>query len=454
MHKTAPFLQGSIFKHVITMSTTNAIGLFAIFLVDLVDIYFISLLNNSALTAAIGYASAILFFTSAICIGLSIANSALVAQALGQQRPQLARQYVSHLTLFAFLISMFTCLLLFIFSEQLLIALGAQGHVLVAANAYLRILLLSMPLFALTMQMSATLRALNGARDAMSVTLLVALLNALLDPLFIFVFDLDLVGAAYASWIARLLGLLLAVRYVFSKYRMLSLPKINDFYIDAKKIANIALPAMLTQLATPIGNLFVTYMVAQFGAGYIAGWAIIGRLIPVAFGLMFAISGAISPIISQNYGAGNITRLWQILNEALKLIGGYCLVISLLLSFGQEWLITLFNAQHEAAQVMRIFCQHIAISFIFTGITLVAMAFLNNLGYAKYATLLNIGKVTLGTMPFVALGAMHYGAAGILYGQALGNTVSAFVALILVHVIMRRTQRQLDTENVHQTSSS
>ena len=65
----AKFLQGSILKHVITMSATNAIGISALFMVDLVDIYFISLLDNPALVAAIGYATAILFFTTSISIG-------------------------------------------------------------------------------------------------------------------------------------------------------------------------------------------------------------------------------------------------------------------------------------------------------------------------------------------------------------------------------------------------
>jgi len=450
----AKFLNGSIFKHVITMSTTNAIGLLAIFIVDLVDIYFISLLQNSAYTAAIGYASAILFFCTAISLGFSTANSAIVAKCIGQQKHQQAPQHVTHLCLFALLFTTFFATLIWLAAPTLLAALGAQDEALTAATLYLRIIVPSLPILALSMQMGTTLRSLGDAKHAMYATLLGGIVNALLDPLFIFAFDMNLQGAAIASVCARFSTLLLGLFYLSFKYKMLIWPTFSGLYLDAKKIAKTAFPAILTQIATPLGNLYVTYEIAKFGSHYIAGWAIIGRVIPVAFGVMFAVSGAISPIISQNYGAVNFVRLRQTLNEALKFITGYCLVISLLLSFGQEMIISLFSAKGEAAEIIRIFCQHIAITFIFTGITFIAMAFLNNLGYARYATLLNLGKVTLGTMPFVTIGAIYYVAPGILYGQALGSIVFGFVALLLTRHIINRLEASHNVINDDQSSSS
>ena len=454
MQKHATFTEGSILKHVITMSATNALGLIAIFMVDLVDIYFISLLKNNALTAAIGYASAILFFCTAICIGLTIANNAIVGKSIGQNRHHQARQYITHISLFATLFTALVAALVWYFAPYLLSSLGAQGEALTAAILYLRIILPSLPILAFTMQMNATLRSLGDAKHAMYASILAGLVNALLDPIFIFVFAMDLQGAAIASVCARVSGLVLSLFYVLFKYKMLTWPTFKSLVSDAKRISNMAFPAMLTQIATPVGNLYVTYEVAKFGTEYIAGWAIIGRVIPVAFGAMFAVSGAISPIISQNFGAGLFSRLREIVSEALKLITGYCLVVSLLLSMGQEIIVNVFNAIQGTAEIIRIFCQHIAITFIFTGITFIAMAFLNNLGYAKYATYLNIGKVTLGTMPFVSLGAFYYAAPGILYGQALGNILFAFIALLLIHRIMRRFENCAHRKNSKQYSSS
>ncbi|WP_022940825.1 MATE family efflux transporter [Psychromonas hadalis] len=454
MQQPARFLQGSIFKHVITMSATNAIGLSAIFMVDLVDIYFISLLQNSAYTAAIGYASAIIFFTTAIGIGLTTANGAIVSKYIGQNKHENARQYVAHISIFALLLTTLIAAIIWVYAPHLLQAMGAKGEELKEAIIYLRIIVPSLPILALSMQMSATLRSLGDAKHAMYATLVAGIVNALLDPIFIFVLGMDLQGAAIASVLARFSALFVGIFYVVFKYKMITLPRFKLFSLDLKIISSIALPAMLTQIATPLGNIYVTYEVAQFGTEYIAGWAIIGRVIPVAFGMMFAVSGAIGPIIGQNHGALNFARVREVLIQSLKFITAYCLVIALLLSLGQEMIIKLFNAKNETAEIIRLFCHQISITFIFTGITFVAMAFLNNLGYAKYATLLNVAKMTLGTIPFVTVGAFYYGAAGILYGQALGSIVFGFVALFLTHKVMNSVENRHREENNDQSSTS
>ncbi|MCP4324252.1 MAG: MATE family efflux transporter [Psychromonas sp.] len=451
MQQQPRFLQGSIFKHVITMSATNAIGLSAIFLVDLVDIYFISLLENSAYTAAIGYASAIIFFTTAISIGLTTANSAIVSKYIGQNKRDSARFYVAHISLFALMLTTFIAILIWIYAPLLLSAIGARGEELSEAITYLRIIIPSLPILAVTMQMNATLRSIGDAKHAMYSTLLAAVVNACLDPLFIFLFAMDLQGAAVASVIARFSALLLSMFYVMYRYKMVSFAKLKNFSLDLKIISAIAFPAMLTQIATPLGNIYVTYEVAQFGTEYIAGWAIIGRVIPVAFGMMFAVSGAIGPIIGQNYGALNFSRVREALAQALKFITSYCIVIALLLSLSQESIVNLFSAKGETAEIIRLFCQQIAITFVFTGITFVAMAFLNNLGYAKYATLLNVAKMTLGTVPFVTIGALYYGAPGILYGQALGSILFGFVALYLMLRFMNQVEAKHNAENNDQS---
>ena len=88
------FVNGNIFRHIIVMSSTNAIGLTALFLVDLADLYFISLLGETELAAAVGYAGTIAFFTTSISIGLSIAMTALVSKAIGEQNKDKARRLV------------------------------------------------------------------------------------------------------------------------------------------------------------------------------------------------------------------------------------------------------------------------------------------------------------------------------------------------------------------------
>jgi hypothetical protein len=88
----AVFLRGNLFRHISVMSLTSSVGLMAVFLVDFVDMIFISMLGKEELAAAVGYAGAILFFTTSVGIGMAIAGGALVARALGADDADLARR--------------------------------------------------------------------------------------------------------------------------------------------------------------------------------------------------------------------------------------------------------------------------------------------------------------------------------------------------------------------------
>ena len=438
MPLTAKFTQGDISGHIIKMALTNVIGLSVFFIVDLVDIYFISLLNQPLLLSAIGYAAAILFFTTSITIAMMIANSVVVARMIGQQQYQQAKHAAMTCYLLTFIFSLLVSLLIFCNTNSLLTLLGAKGDELQAANDYLNITLFAFPIIALAMQITSTLRALGKAKLGMYCTVTAGVVNILLDPLMIFYFEWDLKGAAFASLIAKSAMLLLAAYYLLLKAKFITKIGFTAFKQQTKNILKVAIPVSLTQMATPLSQLYITYEIAKFGPSFVAGWAIISRLIPVVFMMLFAMPGAIGPIISQNLGATQFKRVRKTLNQSLNFIIKYVFVLALALSLLQEYLVTLFNAQDGAAIMIRFFCQYISISFIFVAMNLVAMSFLNNVGHPKIASTLNLAKMSLGTIPFVSIGAYYYGAQGILIGQALGSVIFAIIAITICYQILRK----------------
>ncbi|HIP76653.1 MAG TPA: MATE family efflux transporter [Psychromonas hadalis] len=444
----AKFLHGPILGHVLRMSATNAIGLSALFLVDLIDMFFISQLNDTGYTAAIGYASVLLFFGTSVSIAFIIVNSALVSKSIGQGDRVRAKQLVANISIYSVLLISLISIALWITAPFLLSAMGAKDKVLVEATQYLRIIVPATPIFAIAMQMGATLRSVGDAKHAMYTTVGGGLINAILDPILIFTFKMDLQGAAIASVVSRFTVLFIGLYYVHYQHKLLQKLDFSHFRSDFKQMSSIAFPAMLTQITTPLTNIYVTYEISQFGSNYVAGWVIVGRLIPVAFALVFAASGAIGPIIGQNYGAKQLSRVRETLLQTYKFVISYTLVVSLLLSLGQNYIIDAFNATHETAEFIRLFCHFIAPTFIFTGITFIVMAFLNNLGYAKYSTYLNLAKMLLGTFPFVTAGAFYYQAPGILYGQALRSIIFAIIGLLLANKILNNIEQENDSKGV------
>ena len=440
----AAFTQGSTMRHVVVMTATASIGLVSIFFVDALNLFYISLLGQQELAAAIGYAGTIMFFSISICIGISIATAALVGRAIGAGQADAARSIASVSLVYLLIISGLFALALYPFLADLLRALGAEGETLILAERFMQIVVPSIPLLGLGMSCGALLRAKGDPKRAMYVTLSGGVAALFLDPLLIFGFDLGLEGAAWAIVLVRCILVIVGLWGVQKVHNMLGPLYISDVINRCRPFMGIAVPAIATQLATPVGNAYVTQAIAEFGDDAVAGWAIVGRMIPVAFGTIFALSGSVGPILSQNYGARLFERVNSTLRDALIFTLIYCLAVWALLALLAPQLVTIFSAEGEAARLIYIFCYLVAASFLFNGALFVANSAFNNLGFPLLATLFNWGRATLGVVPFV-IAAKPYGATGVLVGWGLGGVLFGIFSVITAFVVIRRLPQRTDS---------
>ena len=412
------------------MSTTSAIGLVAVFIVDLINLFYISQLGQQSIAAAVGFAGVVGFFHTSLCIGLMIGITAVVARTVGVGRvadaKRLATSSLLLMVLLAALIGSGTAP----FLHPLLQALGATGETERLAVRYLSVTVHSLPLLGVGMACSTLMRSVGDARGAMNVTLGAALVTAVLDPILIFGLHMGLDGAAATAVISRSVMAAVSLRGVLRHGLLGPLGQISRTTLggDAKLLAGVAGPAVLTNLATPISAAFVTHSIAQFGASAVAGQAIIDRVTPVAFGLIYALSGAVGPILAQNLGAGQFDRVRQGLRDSLKFMVMAVGTAWLVLALGQNALVWAFNAHGDAAHLIHMFCAWLAASFFFAGALFVANAAFNNLGKPLWSTGFNWARATLGTIPFAWWGA-QFGPVGVLAGAAFGTAIFGVLAM-------------------------
>lgn len=432
------FVTGPLLRHILVMAGTGAVGLMAIFISDLVNMVFLGLLKDEAVLAAVGYGSSILFLTTSIGIGLSIAATSLVSPALGAGRHQRARRLAVNAHLLTFLVSSVLAVLVFVLVSPLLAMLGASGRTLDLAARYLYILVPTTPLLATGMTAMSVLRSAGDARRSMNVTLGGAVINAILDPIFIFALGLGLEGAAISSAIARLAIMAIGLHGVVRVHDLMGRPRWRTLVADAPALAAIAVPAILTNIATPIANAYVTSAIAPFGDGAVAGWAIIGRIIPVAFGATYALSGSIGPVLGQNYGARSFDRMHETLTKALLVMVVFTAVAWLLLALLSRPVVWLFHSEGEAADLIILFCCWLAPLFVFLGAMFIANAAFNTLGHPHVSTVLNWGRATIGTIPFVLAGGALAGADGVLAGNMIGAIPFGILAVWLCYRLVAR----------------
>jgi putative MATE family efflux protein len=439
---TPVFVQGSTMRHVLVMTGTGAAGLIAIFIVDLVSLLYISWLNDPSMTAGVGIATVVMFFTVSINVGLMIPIGALVSRALGARRYDDARRLATSGTILMVAIGAAVSLMILPFLPQILGAMGAGGQTYQVAQSFLWIALPTNALMAGGMAFSTLLRAAGDAKRSMYATLSVAIVTVFLDPIAIFVLDLKSDGAALTINLARVAYLYVGYLYVTRAHKLLTKPSLQTVLGDARPFFAIAVPAILTNLAAPAANAFFTSIMAQFGDQAIAASAIIDRVVPVSFAGVFALAGAIGPVLGQNWGARRYDRMKQTLKDSLTFMIVYVLGVWALLFLLQTPIVIAFNAPPLTAELVRFFCQLSGFIWFFVSLVFVANASFNNLGYPLLSTFFNWGRATLGMIPFAYFGAQIGGPKGALLGIGAGSIVFGIAAIITAFWTIRRLERQ------------
>lgn len=436
----ARFVTGSTLRHVAVMAGTGAVGLVAVFAVDLLNLLYISLLGQQPVAAAVGFAGTVGFFQVSVSIGLTIGLGAAVSTQIGAGRLNEARRVATSGLIVVVLATALVAGVTVAALGPILDLLAAQGETRALAARFLTITAVSVPLLAAGMCFAALLRSVGDAQGAMNVTLFAAFATAAIDPLLIFGLHLGLTGAAISTVLSRAMLALVGWHGAVRRHVMLGPFEPAAFAADARTVLAVSGPAVLSNLATPVGAAYVTRSMALFGPAAVAGQATIDRITPVAFGLVYALTGAVGPIVAQNLGAGRFDRVRSALRDSMLFAVLAVMAAWFLLWLSQDWLIAIFSAHGATAEIVHLFCTWTAGSFVFVGTLYVSNAAFNNLRRPLLSTAFNWSRATLGTIPFVTLG-VPYGPAGVMLGQAIGSVLFGAAAAAMAFRVAARLGR-------------
>ena len=432
------FVQGSLMRHVAVMSLAGSVGLAALFVVDLLNLLFIAMLGRPDLLAAVGYAGTVMFINSSFGIGMSIAASALVGRALGARDPALARRKGTTALILGVTGSAAFTAIVWASLAPILTFLGAQDAVHAEALSFLQIVVPSAPLVALAMMGGGIMRAHGAARRSILPTLTGAIAHGIFDPILIFWAGLDLTGAAMATVLSRVAMASMSIMMVRATMRGFHPPRLSELAADLRPMTGIALPAIITQMSTPIAMAIVTRLMATHGEAAMAGLAITARMTPVAFVVILSLNSSIGPIISQNLGAQLPERVRGTIRAGLVFSGIVTLVVSAILYLLRDPIADAFGATGITRELVLLFCGPISLLWYANAVIFVATAAFNNLDAPFTSTWTNWLRSTIGTWLPVWLLAELLGAPGVLWGQALSSVIFAILSWWLARRLLSR----------------
>ncbi len=442
--KSDSFVTGTIRRHVVKAISLNAINLLFIMCVEVVDVFFLSLLEEQAILAAAGFAGVIFFVISSVGFGISNVVSAETANAYAKTDKNNAIAAALPAGAIGFSIILVSVLILGVYHNNILLALGTDATSAFHASAYLHIIFPMIPIQYISFCSLAVLRALSDNRLAFRASCAGAIANLIFDPIFIFGLELGIKGAAIATGISYLVAMSFAIIYLKTDHKISLFLEYAEFRVKLKTAWHPVIAAVASSLATPIANAFVISSLAVYGQGVMSGVAVVGRLSPFLFSLVYAIPAAIGPIIGQNYGAKNIGRIKKTIEAIGSIIVLYIVLLWIALLFSKDLLIGLFSLSGDGAHVFEIFCYWVVPLTIFLGIMVTATTTLMNIGRHTAASITNISKATVGTVPFVYLGAQFYGVKGVYIFNTLGTGFIGLFALAFVYSAINQTVRQRD----------
>lgn len=435
-----------ILSLIIKFSIPAIIGMLVNALYNIVDRIFIGngVGSDGIAGAAIGFPIMLIMMAFNMLIGLG-ANS-LVAIRLGEQKKKEAEQIMGNAFVLLVALSLVITVLGLVFLDPLLKLFGASEAVLPYAKVYMRIILWGSVFQAIGMGMNNFIRSEGNPRMAMVTMLIGAILNTILDPLFIFVFNLGMAGAAYATVISMAVSAAWVLYHFIYGKSVLKL-HVKNFKLNPDVIVKIlaigAAPFMM-QFAASILNAIMNKSLSTYG-GDVAVSAMSAVMSITMLFLMpiFGINQGVQPIIGYNYGAQKYDRV----KEALKL-GIVAATIVVIFGFVitrlfPVQLISIFNAKDaeliafgsHALQVFLIFMPII-------GFQIVSSNYFQAVGKPVQAGLLSLSRQVLILIPAMLILPRFFGVEGVLYAGPLSDLVSSVITGLFLYFELKHLDKK------------
>ena len=430
---TARLTEGPIGRHLINMSVPVLFGITMMMAQGLIDTWFLGMVGDREL-AAFGFGFPILMIVTSVAIGLGAGTSSVVARAIGSGDLRRARRLASDSLLLSFLITFSICVVGILTIDPLFRLLGAPEDMLPMIRSFMTILYAGVPFVVVGMVGMASMRATGDTRLPSMLMVIAAILNVILDPIFIFGFGpiprMELDGAAMAALLARgvvFFGTLYLMRY---KLDMLSFRKPDpaEMRRSWNDILHVGIPAAGTNVIVPLGATLVTAMIARFGPEAVAGFGVASRIESLMLVVYYAMSSIIGPFVGQNYSAGRERRILR----SLWLCTAFCLVSGLviagILALASGSLPGLFSDNPEVMSITQQFLWIVPISYGTYGMVMVMNAAFNGLGKPMPAVWISVGRILVLYVPFAFIGMQFFGVIGIFVAYAAANIISGFAA--------------------------
>lgn len=420
-------------KALLAMGLPTMIGMMINALYNLVDAYFVGGLG----TAHMG-AISVAFPLGQVVVGLGLlfgnGAASYISRLLGTGEKETANKVASTALYSSLCVGAVIIICTVIFLNPVLKMLGATESIMPYAVTYTRIYIISSIFNVFNVTMNNIVTSEGAAKTTMFALLTGAALNMILDPVFIYVLDLGVAGAAIATAISQIVSTAVYLTYIFKKKSVFNFSIKECCYSKeiVSEVLKIGIPTLVFQLLTSLSIALINMQTKVYGDSVIAAMGVVTRVISMGSLMVFGFIKGFQPIAGFSYGAKKYDRLHEAIKISILWSTIFCIIFGAGAALFSSSIISGFTKGdmemiHAGQKALRAN----GLSFLLFGFYTVYSSLFLALGKAKEGFILGACRQGICFVPVVLLLPMAWGIHGILYAQPIADVLSAIVTVFM-----------------------
>ena len=374
----------------------------------------------------------------------------MLSVLLGQKNYKAANKVLGNVVSLNIIIGLVFMALSLIFIDPILYFFGASANTLPYAKEYIQIILYGNVVTHLYFGLNAAMRSSGSPKKAMALTIFTVIFNTILDPVFIFVFDMGIAGAAWATVIAQTVAMIVVLQHFSNKARPFHFER-GIASLDmrvAKDSLAIGMGPFLMHAAACLVTLFINQQLREYSGDLgIGAYGICNRFIFMFIMICMGLNQGMQPIAGYNYGARKYSRVKEVFWKTARIAMGITTLCFIIGMFIPKAAVGIFTHDEElmtlSAKALRI----LVIAFPMVGFQMIATNFFQSLGMVRKSVILSLSRQILFLLPLLYLLPLGMGDNGVWASYPISDTLATLLTIFMLGRLFKKFSRLKDGED-------
>lgn len=423
-------------------------------LYNMVDSIYIGHIKDVGSYAISGLAVTFPLMNLATALGtlVGVGAATILSMLLGQRNYKAANKVLLNEVLLNIIIGLAFSVVTLSFLDPILMFFGASRNTLPFARDYMVIILLGNVITHLYFGLNNMVRSSGNPKLAMGLTIFTVVSNTIMDPIFIFVLDMGIKGAAIATVLCQLMALIYTTKYFFNQKNYLHLPKaLRDYKLDiriAKDSLTIGMGPFLMNSAACIVTLFINQQMLKYGGDLAIGaYGIVNRISFFFIMINMGFNQGMQPIAGYNFGARKYTRVKRVFKLTVICATIVSCVGFIVSEFMPGIAVSLFTNDPELKELAVKGLRLANLAFPLVGFQMVATNFFQSLGMVHKSILLSLSRQLLFLVPLIYFLPVFFGHRGVWMSFPIADTAAIVLSTILLLSLFRKFRKLNDGDD-------